>query len=172
MFSCQRPPPPPRAPGRNLAGVAGIEPAGRGFGVRTSTITSHLHALRGDRRESNPCRRGHSPPSVGLSSTATPQRTNFAGGRLRTCDLPLTRRAFSPAELHRHDWRGRAESNRRPLPYQRSGLPTDLHPHELALVAGVEPAISALRERRCSLLSHTSERTWRTRGDSNPRSPT
>jgi hypothetical protein len=54
-----------RAP--TLATVAGVEPAGRGFGDRTSAITSRPN-LWGERRESNPLQQIHSLPANRLRS--------------------------------------------------------------------------------------------------------
>src|SRR5690606_9501852 len=68
-----------------------------------------------------------------------------SGGQTRTADLSIMSRALSPAELRRLDARGAREgslphdasgathpwspvpdSNRRPLPYHGSALPTEL----------------------------------------------
>ena len=82
--------------------------------------------------------RSRSPQQIHVAISAIPafcavprgsgradERRNVTG-RIRTCHAPRFRRALYRAELRSRDWLAEPESNRRPPPYQRGALPSEL----------------------------------------------
>lgn len=138
-----------RTPTTKVATVAGVEPAGRGFGDRTSTTTSRPWV---ERRESNSLTAGSQPAPAPFGFA---QRTKHgASYRTRTDPASLQGRLGLLTITRRNFWSYRRDSNPQHPRYQRGVQPIELR----------QPTDESYRHaRRCAATAHV----WRLRPGSN-----